>query len=873
VSSPPTSDHSLFPTEFGLGRQKLLLKLLKEKAFRSMQPLALYQPIPSALQFHKCKAAERLALGSNRSGKTTTAAIEVAMAVTGRHPYLKYPERDGRAILVAKDGVQIGQVLYRKLFRAGLFKMIPDADTGLWRIYDPVKDRHRKKLAKPTPPLIPQREIASISWENKSQNVPKLIVLKNGWELLFCSSLGKPPQGMDADLCLAGWSRIYDPVAEEFRRIDEIDGPFHVLSLGMNGYEVRPATKPFIKSFGEIVRVSLSNGHQIYTTLEHRLLSRSGEWLSVRQAHADRTPLMDAGPVRETAHALSAAAARTLGTCRTSRRSGWNLIPCKSLAGGSSKAAAGMTPMIVQGCDDGHAPRVMQKDADFQGNCSIYSRRCGEHLPWEELGVQGVAQERECAVARTRCCSHAGAPLAFQADSQPDHELQDTFAACHAPHPVGQCGESEFQQIAAPEEQDGWCSAAIGKSRAASCAESRTFHERFPDRGHAGASIDSHEENTLYITGVESCGQSTIWDIGVEENHNYVYGGTVSHNCWFDEEIRDDSQGNFYSECSARLIDRSGRFVWSATPQSSTEQLFNLHDMALEVQGQDNPHIREFHFLLSDNPYLPEEDKALFAAKFANDPEQYRVRILGEFALTTYHVYPNFDMERHGIDYFPIPNNWAKFMVVDPGYHRTAALFFAIPPSEEFVYLYDELYIEHCTAKEFARQLKGRADGQNFQEFIIDRHGSRKHESSGKTIAQQFGEELDALNIRSMNTGSNFILVGPEQTSELDLKAGIEQVRSWLWDRDGKPSRLRVLRGVCPEFVKDMKRYRYKKNTSKPESKAHSEGPDMLRYMVMHDPEWQEPKRAKPKRNPIMERLKEKRRKKAAKLPKSIFMG
>jgi hypothetical protein len=169
---------------------------------RKLEALRLYEPLPVQADFHKSQARQRVVRGSNRAGKTLAAAVEVARALTGQDPHGKYPLTNGRWYAVGLDLNFIGQVIFKKLFRAGAFKIIPDKDApGGWRAYRPwdVADLARRKEAKPAPPLIPPRLIESIAWEDKGKGIPKMVVLKNGWELSFYSSAAKPPQGMDLD--------------------------------------------------------------------------------------------------------------------------------------------------------------------------------------------------------------------------------------------------------------------------------------------------------------------------------------------------------------------------------------------------------------------------------------------------------------------------------------------------------------------------------------------------------------------------------------------------------------------------------------------------------------------------------------------------
>jgi hypothetical protein len=189
-----------------------LRRMMAELIARKSEALRLYEPLPAQEEFHASQAVERLVIGSNRGGKTGCTAVEVARAVCGCDPYGKWPKRDGRFVVVGKDQKHIAQVQWRKLSRAGAFKMIRDPATREWRAFRPGEawDLAHEHLAKPMPPLIPTRMIEEISWENKREGVPSVVRLKTGWEMLFFSSLGKPPQGYDLD---GGWfdEEIVDP--------------------------------------------------------------------------------------------------------------------------------------------------------------------------------------------------------------------------------------------------------------------------------------------------------------------------------------------------------------------------------------------------------------------------------------------------------------------------------------------------------------------------------------------------------------------------------------------------------------------------------------------------------------------------------------
>lgn len=468
------------------------LRVKLELAKRQCEALRIYEPMPLQDSFHKSRAAERIFRGGNRSGKTTTCAVEASMILSGCHPHLKYPQKNGRLYIVCFDEKQIGEVIYPKLFKAGAFRMIRDEVTKKWRVYKPWHDAHRVKESKPAPPLIPGRMVKGglkgIAWRMKKNNVFTKFTMVNGWECCAYASGAKPPQGMDVDVV------------------------------------------------------------------------------------------------------------------------------------------------------------------------------------------------------------------------------------------------------------------------------------------------------------------------------------------WFDEEIED---ANWYPEMSARLVDRfedsddrvSGRFMWSATPQAGTEQLLKLHEEAGLERLKSAPRVEEFFHTMDDNIYMEQYKKDVLKEKFKNSPDEYNVRILGQFAALGYLMYPEFNIHTHGIslDEFPekkIPDSYCRYVAIDPGNRWCAALFCAVPPLSEpqHVYIYDEIYLTgNATADKLAMAMKAKLEHQKIQAFIVDDHGSRRSEFGGFSIKQQMTTAFRQHKVSSTSTGHDFVL-GSD-----DVDGRCAMVRSWLAERleDGKPKIL-VVKETTPNFQTEIKYYRRK---------------------------------------------------------------
>lgn len=185
--------------------------------FRALSPTTPGIPAGSIDQrdIFKSDATELLIRGGNRAGKTVcTAALFAAIARDvpirtwdGEVIECRRPWQKNRPLLMWVVGIQlnhIGQTIHRALFRAGLYKMIPDEITGQWRPYREwmEEDRERSHLCKPCPPLIPPSEIdpKGWAWENKAAHEFTKCTLKNGTEIYAFASSGEVKAGDPVDV-------------------------------------------------------------------------------------------------------------------------------------------------------------------------------------------------------------------------------------------------------------------------------------------------------------------------------------------------------------------------------------------------------------------------------------------------------------------------------------------------------------------------------------------------------------------------------------------------------------------------------------------------------------------------------------------------
>lgn len=326
---------------------------------------------------------------------------------------------------------------------------------------------------------------------------------------------------------------------------------------------------------------------------------------------------------------------------------------------------------------------------------------------------------------------------------------------------------------------------------------------------------------------------------------------------WIDEKIY---RSGHYAEWQARLSDRKGSMYWSSWPARGNEALLGLYRRAED--DEDKPanqrDVEKFQLTFSGNPFIDEDEKR---KRIAGWSEAQRVaRDKGLFALSNTLCYPTFSAELHGIENpqgsadkiqevlkatgGQPPQNWCRYFCYDPGQTQAGALFIAVPPPVfgDVAVVYDEMYPQHQTAKEFARDVKRKMAGQpKFQAFLIDgRAGRQTPLSGGMTVEGQFAEAFRQEGLLSADTGYHF------QYGSDNIPARMAETREWLGIRDDGTTKLRFVTTRLPNLLKEFERYSRKVNArdevmEEPE-KGNNHIISTLEYLVMHGCRYVAPK-------------------------------
>ncbi len=342
---------------------------------------------------------------------------------------------------------------------------------------------------------------------------------------------------------------------------------------------------------------------------------------------------------------------------------------------------------------------------------------------------------------------------------------------------------------------------------------------------------------------------------------------------WFDEELEDEE---WYPEMTARLLDRRGCFFWSATPQAGNEQLLQLSERADRdaLRPPFERLVEEFVVLLDDNPHIEDSEKKAIASLY--EDEQADVRVGGEFAAKRWRVFPEFSPAVHVKKLDDVPLTWTRYVAVDPGRQVCAVLFGAVPPPGEQPFdlvLYDELYIRDCSAAIFAERMAEKAQGQEFELFVIDwQMGRQTQLGSGETVEFAYSQALKALRVRSRRSGYGFAW------ADSNVLGGIEAVRGWLRvNPQTDCPRLVVREGTCPNLREEIKRYRYKREgrtvTDRPETRGAVHQMANLRYLIGCDPRFVRPSAKKYETGALKAFRDKERRKRAAAGGTTVILG
>ena len=287
---------------------------------------------------------------------------------------------------------------------------------------------------------------------------------------------------------------------------------------------------------------------------------------------------------------------------------------------------------------------------------------------------------------------------------------------------------------------------------------------------------------------------------------------------WIDEDVE---YPGHVAEWQARLSDVKGRLIWSAWPWSDNDALALMSQRAEDESKLEKPDVSEIVLKFSKNPYMPPEEVVKRRKAWAAEGDgTLRARDAGEFLTGLTLVFPNFDIDVHGIPSmtndkdpldkilathnYHIPRDWTHYLGVDPGFAHMALVLAAVPPPDigDYYIIYDEIYLERAVPADAIRELQRKAPKQQWHAFIMDDHMGRQTQTAGKTVRQQWTEAFEKAGLRSRLTYSSFV-PGSDNIFARNLV-----VRRSLNPRSDGTTRFRLIRDKTRYMQREFARYR-----------------------------------------------------------------
>lgn len=229
------------------------------------------------------------------------------------------------------------------------------------------------------------------------------------------------------------------------------------------------------------------------------------------------------------------------------------------------------------------------------------------------------------------------------------------------------------------------------------------------------------------------------------ELKSYVQGwetfqGAQKQVIWLDEE---PAERRIYTECLTRTAGgrnkADGIILCTFTPQ------YGLSDIVLSFvpDGQFPPNgvppTAPQKFVVKagweDVPHLSAEWKQKTLASYA--PWEVGARTKGEPSLGAGAVYPIPETEIV-VDPFEIPSYWPKAYGLDVGWNRTAAIWAALCPDDNRIYLYSEHYVGAEKPPVHASAIKARGE---WVFGAIDPRSDSRSQADGNSLLQLYIDE------------------------------------------------------------------------------------------------------------------------------------
>ena len=322
------------------------------------------------------------------------------------------------------------------------------------------------------------------------------------------------------------------------------------------------------------------------------------------------------------------------------------------------------------------------------------------------------------------------------------------------------------------------------------------FKSLLPSKYLKGGSWENAYSKLHRVLTLEN--DSTIEFMSYEQDTE-KFAGTSRHFVHYDEE----PPLHIFNECNARLVDTNGSYWISMTPvEGLTWTYEKIYGPGTGKDGYTkHPNIYVVEADMLDNPHITPEAAEAYLSGL--DDDERKAREHGTYVQLGGLVYKTFNEETHVIDPVDpktIPSSWLWYQSLDHGYNNpTACLWHAVSPENEIL-TFAELYEREWTIDQVAEaiKLKEASWGREPDYRVADPAIAQRSAHAGTSIQQEYAMR-----------GLYFALANN------NVEAGVTKVQSYLRINPATGKPFRQVTSNCANFIKEMKRLRWKTFASK----------------------------------------------------------
>lgn len=672
--------------------------------------------------------------------------------------------------------------------------------------------------------------------------------------------------------CLGAEEAIYDPVTKDFKHIDQIKEPFHVIAWSGSEEVIALADKPYCKGVEDLYKVTLSNGECFTATLKHKVLTKEGyqeigSLDLLKSCVSPPSTTLDIFPLKSSLSACHLK--KTILSCQDGYLMGYHQCDAQ-------------LPLVVNICqfsspsqDDAHEHIHDDLNMDVLGDTQEYIHSYPLSTPYSDVRKDENLHHSLLKVDRSDCYSTQQFCQHYDRTFHPLHTayaLNQYHVSLEAP-PVINIVQIEFLRrdnfydFTVPLFHNYLHKGIIhhnsGKSDASAYKVARFLLDTPPPRKLTPFLIVSESYDMVGQIWVEklskfipkACVETTSWRVSArnyptaiilkeDENGNswvldfrsYSQGrqqfqSISAGGFWCDEQVPFDTLMEIWARC--RDYHFPGSMLYSLTPLSPDPQLESVFNDPKKQESW------KFYRLntLENKTLSPEWTRSYFE----NVPtDMMGTRMYGDFASFQGSVYKDFDPNIHVTKPFNIPHGWRHFRSIDFGFNHPTVCLWCARDLEGSWYVYHEYVGTNTSVDDHIESIK---------EIPWDYDDERYVTTYGDQAAAQTRAEFSKRGL-------------PTASSKKDVMAGIESVKRYLKVRtNGKP-KLYIFEH-CKTLIKQMRTYRYYKSTNRginplaPQDKPvkkDDDAVDALRYLIHSEDAaitkpWQPPQQYKIQRD------------------------